>query len=280
MIYTKNMYSLKLLFVILPKLSLILAPHIYQIPYLYIRFVLFLAIEKISGRVRPGKFCFAYQGVSFKVTFFDGVLDVNLLADIFILKIYEINNIHNPKIVIDAGAHTGASTLYFHALYPGATIYAIEASKKNFDRLRDNVGPVEKIIPVHGALCDRSGTIDFFESKEATLGSSLIKKDEQDTKISVPAFTMNKFFTTQNIKFADFIKIDIEGSEDKLFKEERPESYGANYIIEVHRDLIETSIEDFESYFSEFNLRKIPLIPSIYFLIATPSSGDHSLSAN
>ena len=54
---------------------------------------------------------------------------------IFVLREFALPVKVEPKLIIDAGAYTGLSTLYYATKYPGAKIIAVEAESSNFEVL-------------------------------------------------------------------------------------------------------------------------------------------------
>ena len=57
-----------------------------------------------------------------------------------------------PRVVVDAGANIGLSTVFFANKFPQAKIVAIEPEPSNFAMLRDNVAPYPNVTPVQAAL--------------------------------------------------------------------------------------------------------------------------------
>jgi hypothetical protein len=52
-----------------------------------------------------------------------------------------------PRVILDAGANIGLTSVYFAKKYPHARIVAIEPEASNFDVLTRNVRPYPSIIP-------------------------------------------------------------------------------------------------------------------------------------
>jgi FkbM family methyltransferase len=77
------------------------------------------------------------------------------------------------SMVFDIGAHIGnwsRNNLQYDE------IYAIEASPKTFEELKQNVSGLTNIIPLHYAVCDsKEAVITFYDCHESTLSS--INKD-------------------------------------------------------------------------------------------------------
>lgn len=252
------MYYLSLLFVILPRLSFVLSGTLINLPIMYLRFVLFLFIKKIRKSDVAWKFEFMYEGRKLSIQLFEGSPDIAALKEIFIDGEYSWDAISNPKIILDLGAHTGNTALYFHHKFPDAIIYAVEASPRTYGRLIENVKNIPNIRPIFGAISDVDGTVAFYES-QSSLGSSLYIREGAVSKVEVPSFTLETFFKNNGLGKVDFIKIDIEGSEEKIFTQKLPEAFSYSYIIEVHNDLMIEKIDFTKKYFDNFQTNTFPL---------------------
>jgi len=65
--------------------------------------------------------------------------DISVYTSIFILNEFKIKNTEfSPKFIIDAGAYTGLSSLYFSLNYPKSEIVALEPETSNFEVLSKN----------------------------------------------------------------------------------------------------------------------------------------------
>src|SRR5687767_864934 len=70
-----------------------------------------------------------------KIHFFlrSNTTDPGIFGQVFIARQYEIPYSFEPKTIIDAGANTGLSALYFADRFPNANIIALEPDKDNFE---------------------------------------------------------------------------------------------------------------------------------------------------
>lgn len=252
-------YYVQLLLIKLPQLSLQVSHNVLHAVFLYSKLVLFLAYKKIFRGKQSWQFTLQYQGKNISMRLFEGSPEIAALIEIYVEKEYEFELYKPPQIIIDLGAHTGNTALYFHARYPKAIIYAIEASPQNYVQLVKNVADISAIVPWHGAITDTDGHIEFFESKNS-LGSSLQKRSNDAKVIEVPSFTLKTLFSHFNIECADLLKVDIEGGEEKLFPDSSPEAYAHAYAMEVHGDLMERTIASYVEQFSSFSkVRTVPV---------------------
>lgn len=247
------MFYFNLVGKIVPALAFRLSQTVLGGFFLYCSFVSFLLVKKIWKDDKPWLFHFFYHGTAFRLSLCEGSPDIAALKEIFIDGEYAWDDIGTPKTIVDLGAHIGNTALYFHVLYPDAVIYAVEASPKNYARLLENVKDIPQIKPIFSAVSDTDGTLTFYES-ESTLGSSVKKRNEGDCAVFVPCVTLQTLFAQQKLAGVDFMKIDIEGSEECLFTQASPETFSRSYIIEVHEDLMSSSVEEFVHSFRNFNI--------------------------
>lgn len=141
--------------------------------------------------------------------------DISIFNEIFWKKSYEIphNWVAEPKVILDLGAHIGFTSLYFAERYPEAKIFALEASKQNFNLLENNVRNFKNITAIHGAAYTQDGFILFDESG-LSFNNKISDKGDQ-----VKAISINSLVENHGINQVDLMKIDIEGAEELLLKE-------------------------------------------------------------
>ncbi len=164
---------------------------------------------------------FSTKIAPFKVYYHNGEEFHQLKGEVFTQGHYyfETNNL-TPRI-IDAGAHIGLSTLYFKKLYPGSEIIAIEPNPHTFRILEKNIAENQlrhvEALPV--ALSDQSGQETFFmdESDEQWLSTASFipgawtgAQQSQESQVQT---TLLSLFLDKPV---DFLKMDIEGAEQKV----------------------------------------------------------------
>ena len=67
----------------------------------------------------------------------------------------------NPATIVDAGAYTGFSAIYFAEKYPAAKVLALEPDPSNFALLVRNARPYSNIVPLQQALWSRDGSLEL-----------------------------------------------------------------------------------------------------------------------
>jgi FkbM family methyltransferase len=139
----------------------------------------------------------------------------------------EIKNIscyaYLPKagdIVIDLGAGIGEETIIFSKLIGSSgMVYSIEAHPKTFKSLKYIVeaNNLSNVSLSNSAISDKNGIVRI-EDDDSYIGNTILNKSQKDNLIEVPAFTMDSFIKSNNIKRVDFLKVNIEGAEQLILK--------------------------------------------------------------
>jgi len=137
-----------------------------------------------------------------------------------------LNTLKHGDTFLDVGAHYGYfSLLASNIVGAQGNVYSIEASKSTFGVLSQNLEDHSNITPFNIAISNQRGQLDFYEypllySEYNSLDSEQYDKAKWakniDPKvIKIDAFPLDEFVQERNI-VPDFIKIDVEGVEDKV----------------------------------------------------------------
>jgi hypothetical protein len=78
--------------------------------------------------------------------------DLNVAISSLYDKEYDYIGYLNPKVIIDAGANIGTSSIYFATRYPNAKVFAIEPEENNFTLLTKNTNRYANIIAIKAAI--------------------------------------------------------------------------------------------------------------------------------
>ena len=154
-----------------------------------------------------------------------------LYNEIFKKKLYSFATTVSNPVILDCGAHIGVSILFFKKHYPHAKIIAFEPSPKTFKLLELNVkqNNLRDVKLVNAAVSDKAGEIDFYVTREefATKdnpsswhwGDAAVKNawynPEVHTTIKVPTVKLSSYIDQR----IDFLKLDIEGMEERALSE-------------------------------------------------------------
>lgn len=156
-----------------------------------------------------------------------GSSDIHTFREIFLRAEYDIKLPHSlsPKIIIDAGANIGFTTLFFAKRYPTAKIFSLEPDIENYKLLKKNTIGYPAIYPMQVALWDKSGTIEISDKGFGVRGyiventNNVIPQGQEvnKPKAAMPSTTMAELVQKYQINSIDILKIDIEGSEKEVF---------------------------------------------------------------
>lgn len=146
-----------------------------------------------------------------------------IIREVFLLGDYYFKSSTPAPYIIDCGANIGISTLYFKALYPQATILAVEPSPKNMSFVKQNVevNNIHGVTMLEAAASDSEGTVSFWEHTHKPGGSTMVKAvyeskiKDSFKEYKVPAVLLSKHLPWK----VDLLKMDVEGAEGGILKE-------------------------------------------------------------
>lgn len=135
----------------------------------------------------------------------------------------------NGLVFVDAGSYTGDTIqeMISQNIEPSA-VYCFEANQKNFSRLSQDKSIRQKIKNIYLENYALWNT----ETELKINGENFNSKVDEKGEFSVKAITLDKYF--ENIKI-DFIKMDIEGAEQKALS-------GGMKVIQRDRPILAISI--------------------------------------
>jgi FkbM family methyltransferase len=118
--------------------------------------------------------------------------------------------------IVDCGANTGITALYFATKYKHARIISIEPDPDNFNVLKQNVAGHDRIEPIWAAVVGRAGPVHLTQNRPA-YGNAVQCGDLPGPTIEVPGHTISALCEAHGIQSIDLLKIDIEGAEKEVF---------------------------------------------------------------
>ena len=142
------------------------------------------------------------------------MISARFFEEVFYSEIYKpVKRLGNMGTVIDLGATTGEFSLW---VYPQAEkIFAIEANKKAFGYLKENVKDFNKIKPLFLAIAGKNGRMEVWGE---SLGSSTVVYSQGSGVNRVKGQTLATFMLKNNIEQVDCLKIDVESAEKEIFE--------------------------------------------------------------
>lgn len=119
--------------------------------------------------------------------------------------------------IIDLGANIGLFTYY--AYDKAKVIYSVEPSAQHFETLTSMLtfNHFDKAIPIKCAVSNVDGTQTFYHNTNSTMFSLKPEVNGLPGEAEeVRTVTLETLFKENNIEYADFIKMDVEGVENLI----------------------------------------------------------------
>ena len=184
--------------------------------------------------------------------------DVGFIDELIFEQCYIPNDsfkINSDYVIVDAGSNVGVFTLFAASYATNGKIISIEADKYDYKRLVENisVNDFKNIFPINKALTDQSGYVFISDSiVRKPLEKNFHKQNyiyEGQVESISPQDLINEF----KLDRIDFLKLDIEGSEFKIFKE--PDWLKIVKIIsmELHAELEDENALNIKNTLEKFN---------------------------
>ena len=124
-------------------------------------------------------------------------------------------------VAYDVGANAGyLSMLMASRAGPAGSVFSFEPDRRNAAALRENLRannfPTVTIIP--SAVSDTSGHLTFATFRYSLVGQIATAATASDAvMVDVPCTTLDDFIYGQGHAAPQFIKIDVEGAEERVF---------------------------------------------------------------
>lgn len=116
-------------------------------------------------------------------------------------------------LVIDAGANTGASPMFFADHIPDSVVLAVEPEEGNYAILQQNIDPAY-VQPIQAAIASKPGRMRVVDVGSGHWSYQTARADDG----SVGCLTVNDIYVqTESQCFPFIVKVDIEGGEAELF---------------------------------------------------------------
>ena len=165
------------------------------------------------------------------------------LDEIFRDEIYKFTSDKENPYIIDCGANIGLSILYFKRLYPQSKIICFEPDENTFSILKRNTIEYGDSVELHQKAVWTANTELTFYSEGSLAGSLVVDFAQKNDIKKVQAIDFKQYLN----KKIDFLKIDIEGAENKLI-----------FDMENHLDQVEKMFLEYHGIIGETqNLGKI-----------------------
>jgi FkbM family methyltransferase len=142
-----------------------------------------------------------------------------IFDEVFVDQCYKFDlQDRQPQLIIDAGANSGYTAIYFAHRYPSAQILAVEIEPRNYERMCQNTASYPAIQPLNGALWYKSDCVAIHDPSggRSTMSFQATDSARSETR-TVRAYTIDDLLALAGRDYVDILKIDIEGGEKELF---------------------------------------------------------------
>lgn len=204
-----------------------------------------------------------------------GTADPNPFRQIILdqqyLDIFELAP--DAEVILDLGANVGYTTLWFAIKYPNATICSVEPLPSNYSRLRRQIelaGLDDRVITLQVAVDSMSGAAEFYQLQDGFFhtSGSLLPASDRSPVCRVERMTIEGILDRVGLHHADVVKMDIEGAEERIFRDDgegiRRVSDAASVIaLEIHGPVTSSVVHGFFSK-GEWNYKVRGEITSFY----------------
>lgn len=148
-----------------------------------------------------------------------GTSDATVLYDAFYRR-YHLPppEIGAPRTILDLGSNIGLTVAHYAALYPAARIVAVELDEENARACGRNLAPWgDRCSLVRGAAWSENGEVAYAGP------STQARRIDPAGLLRSPAYDMPTLLDMVGGSVVDFVKMDIEGAEQELFR--RPQAW-------------------------------------------------------
>ena len=128
------------------------------------------------------------------------------------------------EVVFDVGANIGYVTvMLIKSIAPGGWVHSFEPSRRAFALLARNVEPGDPCSVLQAAVGERAGRIPFREQPELNVssvaGANAPRKPKRSARhYDVDVLSLDQFCQQPGQRSPDFVKVDVEGYEDAVFR--------------------------------------------------------------
>jgi FkbM family methyltransferase len=152
--------------------------------------------------------------------------DIYTFGDVFEHQVYKKVLLHIPKCstIIDLGANIGLASRYLASAYPSARIFAVEPNQENLELMRTNLKDLireNRCVIVQAAVWSSRKTLtaDPEWLPGAYNAYRLRERPARPNALAgVQGLTMQEILIAANFPQVDLLKVDVEGAETELFK--------------------------------------------------------------
>lgn len=142
----------------------------------------------------------------------------HIISEIYKEKVYDkYFDGKSGLVVVDIGANVGLTSYYFSQY--ASKVISLEPAKEHFECIQEMIkyNKITNIIPINKAIYINDGEFDLFHNENRTMYSlHMAVDDRKEAPEKVQAITLKTLFEEQKLEHVDFVKLDVEGSEQEI----------------------------------------------------------------
>lgn len=143
--------------------------------------------------------------------------DAGIFRQVFIEKQYETPISFEPTTILDLGANTGLSALYFADRFPKAQIVALEPDAENYKIALGNTEQYSSIKVLQKGIWDKNTFLQIIDAGVSN-DAFMVKETTDYSSQHIEATTIDTIMKQEGWDCIHILKIDIEGSEKEVFE--------------------------------------------------------------
>ena len=140
--------------------------------------------------------------------------DIWVLWRIFGMRELEIELDEAPSYIVDGGAYSGITAVFFANKFPHAEIVAVEPDSANCALFALNTQEYANINLVNAALWKNEAKLTIENPEDPSWMFRVVETSGE----GIPAVTVRDVMDKFDLPHIDLLKLDIEGSERMLFE--------------------------------------------------------------
>jgi FkbM family methyltransferase len=206
------------------------------------------------ARTRNGNTMLSVPGYAQKFYVCLNTTDYKVMRNILREHEFAISDMPEPRLIVDCGAYTGYSSVYFAKTYPKATVIALEPERSNFGILLKNTAYYPNIIPINAAIWHKQALMDISDTGNNKESARIGENGVSSSKAI--GITMDDVLSIAGTERIDLLKMDIEGSEREIMRHSQDWVNKVGIIIiELHDRFCPGCKEAFQSAVEPFSPR-------------------------
>ena len=142
--------------------------------------------------------------------------DIDIFEQIFVLGDCYVPTKLSPQLIIDGGAHIGCSAITFAQAFPAARIIAVELDRANYELLKVNVAPYDRITCIHGAIWSHQGPLNIHNPLDDPWAFRVGEPHKLGGSV-VEGITIDQLLKQAGNDRIGLLKLDIEAAEKEVF---------------------------------------------------------------